>query len=577
MSRSLLLQNCRVYDPLHHIDGEIMDIPIRDGKIVDSVPESASRIDLSGLTVMAGGVDIHTHILGSKLNTARAMCPEDHRADPVAATKKTRSGVGFTLPSSFVTGYRYSTMGYTTVTEPAVPPVKALDCWEELHDLTNVDIAMLPMLGNNMITFDFVQQEDLPGLAAYVSWILHSTGGLGVKVVNPGGTYAWAHGKNVRELDTEIPDWRITPRMILTSLCQAVEMLGLPHPLHFHPNNLGKVGNVETTIAQLESLKHIRGHNGRKHIVHLAHISFDALGMVEGGRPEWKDVHSGGLQLAEYANANDHFTVDLGQITFGPATTMTGDGPFQFSLYELTHSKWANMTVDVELPGGAGIVPYTYDPKSPTNAVQWAVSMEYALNIRDIWRCALSTDHPNAGPFTKYPLVLSWLMSKRQRDRWLTEMHPSVGQRSTVAESDREWSLYEVAIATRAAPAVILGLQATKGHLGVGADADIAVYDLRPDDIQRDPDRIVRAFSSAHLTVLGGRVVVKRGEVASTPHGRVWSSSPQVEESLHRRVVGEVRERFSRWYAHSFDNYAVPVRYRAAFETPMATPSVAES
>ncbi|MFW9800194.1 MAG: formylmethanofuran dehydrogenase subunit A, partial [Candidatus Thorarchaeota archaeon] len=403
MAGNIILKNGRIYDPKNKIDGEIMDISIADGKIVDKTEGKAKTIDLKGRMVMAGGVDMHSHIVGSKLAFGRAMCPEDHRIDPVPKTKVTRGGVGHTMPNSYVLGYRYSAMGYTTVIEPALPALKGLGSWEELEDLPNLDSGLLPLFCNSMITFHYVREKDLSGLAAYIAWVLQKVGGLGVKVVNPGGTYAWAHGMNVRELDTEVPDWGITPREIMRYLCEATETLGLPHYMHLHPNNLGRIGNIETTIAQLDALKGVKSYKGRKQYVHLTHMSFESLDMVddEKAKPDWRWVASGGLKLAEYMNKNDHFTADLGQITFGPATTMTGDGPFQFTLFQMTKGKWANITVDVEMPGGAGVVPYTFDPKSPANAVQWAIPLEFALSVKDVWRVIMSTDHPNAGPFTK--------------------------------------------------------------------------------------------------------------------------------------------------------------------------------
>jgi formylmethanofuran dehydrogenase subunit A len=393
MAGDIILKNGRVYDPKNKIDGEVMDISLSDGKIVDKVNGKAKEIDLKGRMVMAGGVDMHSHIVGSKLGFGRAMCPEDHRGDPVPKTKVTRGGVGYTMPNSYVIGYRYSAMGYTTAIEPALPALKGLGSWEELEDLPNLDSGLLPLFCNSMITFNYVKEKDLSGLAGYIAWILRKVGGLGVKVVCPGGTYAWAHGSNIRELDTEVPDWGITPREIIRGLCQATEALGLPHMMHLHPLNLGRVGNVGTTIEHLEAIKDIKGHNGRKHICHLTHMSFESLAMQEDekAKPEWKWVASGGLQLAEYMNKNDHFTVDLGQITFGPATTMTGDGPFQFSLYQMTKNKWANICVDVEMPGGAGVVPYFFDPKSPANAVQWAIPLEFALSADDVWRVIMTT------------------------------------------------------------------------------------------------------------------------------------------------------------------------------------------
>ena len=42
-------------------------------------PEHATRIDARGMVVMPGGVDIHAHIAGPKVNAARRLAPEEHR------------------------------------------------------------------------------------------------------------------------------------------------------------------------------------------------------------------------------------------------------------------------------------------------------------------------------------------------------------------------------------------------------------------------------------------------------------------------------------------------------------------
>jgi formylmethanofuran dehydrogenase subunit A len=415
-----------------------------------------------------------------------------------------------------------------------------------------------------------VKNKDISGLAAYIAWTLKAVGGLGVKVVNPGGSYAWAYGQNVRELDTPVPQWDITPREIMCGIGDATEALGLPHYMHFHPNNLGRVGNVETTIDQLDALKMVKGHKGRKQTVHLTHMSFDCIGMMEDGEPEWKDVASGGLRFAEYYNKNDHFTADLGQITFGPAMTMTGDGPAQFTLYQMSggSAKWANIPVDVELPGGAGIVPFNFVPKSPANSMQWATPLEFALSIDDLWRCVMTTDHPNGGPFMKYPLVIAWLMSKQERDTWIEKTHKFVTERSTLPEIEREYSLYDIAIVTRGAPTKILGFEKTKGHLGVGADGDVTVYGFNPEklDLSKNPDKIIKHFSQAMYTFKGGQQLSKKGVVGKSVRSRMISINPELNEGLQTRIVKELKDMMGKWFSHSFNNYAVPQRYREHME-----------
>ena len=78
----LLIRNGFVFDPINGINGEKMDIAIKNGKIVEKVNEhKAKKLDATGLTVMPGGVDIHTHIAGAEVNTGRLMRPEDHIKD----------------------------------------------------------------------------------------------------------------------------------------------------------------------------------------------------------------------------------------------------------------------------------------------------------------------------------------------------------------------------------------------------------------------------------------------------------------------------------------------------------------
>jgi formylmethanofuran dehydrogenase subunit A len=579
MTGHLVLKNGLVFDPMNGVEGEAMDICVSNGKIVEKAPSNAKVIDLKGNMVMAGGVDPHSHILGSKLNVARVTSPEVNRHHPYPATSKTRSGVAGIIPSSYATGFLYSAMGYTTVIEPALPATKALGAWEEIDDIPGLDIGMLPLFCNSMISFKYIQDDDISGLAAYIAWTLKKVGGLGVKVVNPGGTYAWAYGKNVCGLDDEVPEWDVTPRTIMTGLANAVQELGLPHQMHFHPNNLGKPGNVYTTMQQLDTLKGTKPSGKKKEIVHLTHMAFDCLGVVEEGMANWKDVSSGGLIFADYYNKNKHFTTDLGQITFGQSMTMTGDGPFQHSLYLLTggKAKWSNIPVDVELPGGAGIVPFTFEPKSPANAVQWVGSLEFALSIKDLWRFFLSTDHPNGGPFLKYPLLISWLMSKKQREHWLEKIHKFASERSTLAEIEREYSLNDIAITTRAAPAKILGVERTKGHLGIGADADIAVYGFNPEktDLANNPDLILKYFTQTKFTFKGGQQVSKNGIVGKQLSSRVISVHPELNEDLSKRIDSELEDMMGRWFSHSFSNYPVPMRYRQHLEMPTVIDSTA--
>jgi formylmethanofuran dehydrogenase subunit A len=97
-------------------------------------------------------------------------------------------------------------------------------------------------------------------------------------------------------------------------------------------------------------------------------------------------------------------------------------------------------------------------------------------------------------------------------------IHPAVRKRSPLKDLDREYSLQELCIVTRAAPARIAGL-AHKGHLGPGADADITLY--RPD---RD---LARMFSLPAKVFKGGALVAEDGHLRATPVGATLAATPR--------------------------------------------------
>jgi formylmethanofuran dehydrogenase subunit A len=525
---TLRIAGGRVYDPANGVDGEVRDVCLRDGKVVDDVPDHATQIDARGRVVMPGGVDIHAHIAGPKVNAARRLAPEEHRGDVQDRTAIMRSGTGGTVPSTFVTGYRYALLGYTTVVEAATPPLAARHVLSELRDTPMIDALFLLLMGNNVALFDLIRRDPARVRDA-VAWWLQATGGYGVKLVNPGGVEEWKHGNgNVTSLDDDVAG--VTPRQVLDAITGAVHALGLPHPVHVHCNNLGVAGNWRTTMDTLRTLE------GRR--AHLAHLQFHAYGGRPGGRPRSKAP-----EIAEYLGAHPELSADVGQVMFGPATTMTADAPVSAVLRDITNGKWVN--ADTEVETGCGIVPFTYKEKNYVHALQWGIGLELFLLSRDPWRTVLSTDHPNGGSFLSYPRLIRLLMDRDFRNEQLRRANAKA-IRSTVLldDLDREYTLGEIAIITRAGPARLLGLE-HKGHLGPGADADVTIYDEHEDREEM--------FATPRYVIKGGRVVVRDGELVEALAGDLLRvdvpHDPDVEDVL--------RDQFDEHYTVRFENYPV--------------------
>ncbi len=533
----LKIVNGQVYDPANGVNGAVRTVACKAGRIVAEtlLDSSAKTIDARGMLVFPGGVDMHTHIAGPKVNAARKMRPEDHRrAEPLRRTAHTRSGVMGSTPSTFATGYSYARLGYTTAFDAAVPPLGARHAHEELEDTPVIDKGFLVLAGNNEFILECLKAGELEKLRHFVAWLLGAAKGYGIKAVNPGGVEVWkGGGGNVAGLDDVVGGFDVTPRQILVALAQAVADLGLPHPLHVHANNLGMAGNWATTLETMKALE------GRR--AHMAHIQFHSYGGEPGALPSSRVA-----DLVDYVSAHDNLSVDVGQVMFGDTTSMTGDGPLGYYLHGVTHRKWFNG--DVEMESGCGIVPITYRHRSHFNTTQWAIGLEWFLAMADPWRIALTTDHPNGGSFLAYPEIIRLLMDREYRKEACRGVNQKALAKSRLPDLDREYTLGEIAVITRAAPARLLGL-ADRGHLGPGAQADIALYD--------DSGPPGATFASPRVVIKGGEVIVEDGQIRRDARGQTLYVEPPWDPAL----LPAIEKWFDDYYTIQFENYPVDMAY----------------
>lgn len=520
-----------VFDPANKVNGKKKDIYIKDGRIVNK-PRNAEpdkEININGKIVMAGAIDLHTHIGGGKGNIARLLMPENHRIDEVAHTELTRAGTGHVMPSSFVTGYRYAEMGYTAAFEPAVLPVNARQAHMEMGDVPIVDKGGYIMLGSDDFLLRMMAaKKDQQAINDYVAWTIRSAQGLGIKVVNPGGINAFKFNQRELDLDEKNQYYDVSPREILRTLTAAIKELGIPHPLHVHGCNLGVPGNINTTLDTINAVDGLP--------MHLTHVQFHTYG-TEG---DFK-FSSGAAELAESINQHENISVDVGQIMFGQTVTASGDSMRQYANHKIANpNKWVCM--DIECDAGCGLVPFKYRDQNFVNALQWAIGLEIFLLVEDPWRIFLTTDHPNGAPFTSYPHLIRLLMDKSFRNDMLATIHPEAQKMTTLGSIDREYTMEEIAILTRAGAAKILGL-GDRGALGKGDWADITVY-------TEDEDR-EKMFSKPDYVFKNGEIVVKDGEIVHTTWGTTHVVRPEYDASIEK----DLKKYFDKYMTMKVGNF----------------------
>jgi formylmethanofuran dehydrogenase subunit A len=517
-----------IIDPVSGRSG-IGDLWINDESIADAPPggQADRTIDASGCIVMAGAIDIHSHIGGGNVNTARLLLPEQHAAHSARPAATPLSNAGW---STFETGCLYARMGFTTVVEPAMSPGAALHTHLELADIPIIDKATLAVLGNDDFLLSMIRDDASPHMIDdYVAWTVASTRALGVKVINAGASAAFKENVRSFSFDDIVPSYGVSSRKIVKTLQAAVGRLGIPHPLHVHCNNLGLPGAADTAEATIAAAEGVP--------LHLAHLQFYGYG-TEGKRK----FSSAAARLAEMVNGSPEMTIDVGQVMFGQTVTISLDVMRQFLAKGSAHPK--KSVIHDGDGNGAGIVPYRYR-KDFYGTLQWAIGLELFLLIDDPWRVFFTTDHPNGAPFTVYPKLFELLMNRDARSEMASELSSQALKLSTLAAIDREYTFEEIAIMTRAAPAKLLGLT-DRGHLGAGAIADIAVY-------RRDKD-IARMLGAAAFVFKNGDLVVKDGEITRYRWGKALRLNPPTDGAMVRRL----EDYHQRRYGISLDWFAFP-------------------
>lgn len=550
----LLIKNAFVIDPINRINGEIMDLAVRNGRIVEDVGPKAEVIDAGGCLTLPGGVDSHTHICGTKVNFGRYMSPEDMRAGREARRGVKHSISGYSVPTTYANSYRYAIMGYTTLLEGAMAPLEARHTHEEFSATPLQDVMANTLFDGNWGVMEAIRDGDLERAAAIVGWTLSAVKGFGIKLTNPGGTEAWGYGKDVTCIRDRVPYFEVTPAEIIETMIRSCELLRLPHSVHLHCNNLGKPGNYACTV---ETFNLVPDLNEKRQTLYATHVQFHSY-----GGSDWKTFCSKAEPVADTVNNRPQIVIDMGQVMFGKTTTMTADGPMEFNLYRLHHDKWSNH--DVELETGSGIIPVLYRRKNLVNSIMWSIGLELALLVKNPWQCMLTTDNPNGAPFVKYPEIIALLMSKKYRDAEFATVHPDTGSKVVLPALERELDWNEIAVMTRAGQAKALGITGIgKGHLGIGAEADIAVYPLKVDEIDPSTEyqRVIDGFAQTKWTVKRGRPVARDGEILV--HGEnttIWVDPkirPERDISRDPRFV----EMFNRWYSVRMSNYPVQDEY----------------
>ena len=498
---------------------EIRDLVLNGEFICSTMPDDSradSEYRLDGHIVVPGGIDIHTHIGGGKVNIARLLLPE--MVEHTGSNSK-RNGnesnwiapLSSPVPGTWETGRRYLEMGYTACFEPAVLPANARHAHAEMADTPWLDTGGYLLLGNDRLLLEWIrdcvpQQQ----INDYVGWMLRAHQCCAVKVVNAGGIDAFKFNQRHLNVDDQHLHFGITPRQILRSLSHAVESLGIAHPLHVHCSNLGLAGNIAATMATIDAVE------GRR--LHLTHAQFHCYA-ADGPH----GYSSAAKLLADRVNSDPSLSIDVGQVHFGQTVTLSGDTMHQYANRNLARPRKA-IFQDLECQAGCGVLPFRYRQDQYVHGLLWTIGIELFLRVEDPLRVFLTTDHPNGAPFTSYPHIIRLLMDYDFRMSVFSRLHPDVQKSSPLPSLKREYSLEEIIKMTRLGPARALGLK-NRGSLIDGSLADVVVYER-----SENPEQM---FARPRMVFRRGKLVYRDGVFLNDAMKSTVIANVQVDSQMN--------------------------------------------
>jgi len=135
-------------------------------------------------------------------------------------------------------------------------------------------------------------------------------------------------------------------------------------------------------------------------------------------------------------------------------------------------------------------------------------------------------------------------MDRSFRNDMLATLHPEAQKMTTLASIEREYSLQEIAIMTRAGAARLIGLQ-DRGGLSAGNWADITVY---TDNADRQ-----KMFEKPDYVFKDGELVVVDGKVVHT----TWGTTHVVKPDFDASVEKDLQRYFDRFLTMKLGNFTI--------------------
>ncbi len=545
MSR-LIIKNGLIFDPINKINGEIKDILIESGKIVEnfSNEKDVEEINAKGKTVVPSAIDIHTHVASQQVNWARLLGANNNKFKEIWERLSLKS-----------IARNYISNGYTFILEANVFPSLAKQTIFNFKHLPILDKAMLLNISNFWPLELEYQRGKIDDMAIFLSDLLSKTYGFGFKIYNPFENENW-NFKELREDPSQTGRlYNFSALDVYENIVKCVEKLGLPHSIHAHiegyENEIGK-SNLLKILDKIKSLNikanQITDSNlERDQIFHIAHAnSYNYDGKNQ--------------ELIKFLNENQNFDIDVSFIGFNqinPVITSDRRLISSFLTEDINNNPYKLISSAVEFEGDSFVFFRNLEKSNPNTCNLWANAVDLALNVNNKFQVSFSLNFPNYANISDIPEIATWLVSKNARESFMKDMNNDFLKNNPLTNNSKELNFLEFVCLTRVSPAKSLGLANIKGNLGLGADADLNILNINIDDIDisQNYEEIKKALSNIEYVIKAGKIVKRQNEFDFDINGSIFWSSGKIEEKENKFVMTTKKDFFQKYYSLFYDSF----------------------
>lgn len=546
----LIIKNGLIFDPLNKIAGEVKDILIQDGKIVEkfSSENDVKTIDAKNKTIIPAALDVHTHIASQQVNWARL----------IGANNSDFKEIWKGLTLEYI-AKSYIANGYTFILEANVFPSLARQTIFNFKHLPVLDKAMLLNVSNLWpLELEF-QRGKIDNLAVFLSDLLSMTKGFGFKVYNPFESESWNFKDLRKDVSSKGRLYNFSALDVYENLTKANEHLGMPHSIHAHiegyeqikaKNNLFTILNKIKSLG-LESNSQLDSELKRLQIFHIAHASA-------------YNVDGNNIELINSLNEDNNIDVDLGFLGFDKINPLiTSDRRLINSLLKNNGNKSGKALIScaVESEGDIFATLRNFDKKNIQDCILWANGIDIALKVDNKWQLQFSVNYPNYANINNVPEIATWLVSKDAREKFTTGMNKNFLTNNSLQDNDKALTFNEFIILTRASPAKSLGLGNLKGCLSEGADADVNVLDLNINniDLSKDYEKLKNALSNIEYVIKSGEIVKHKEKYNLIYQGKIFWSKGNVEVEDKELILKNKKDFYQKYSSIFYESLRISI------------------